>query len=85
MHLLEYICITYTVKPLASHICKSTTPYIDHFIWVPNNGPYNTIIMIFKFPKLTTSLNEPLKVGPMVGRIREVLERFYCVNRVGRF
>ena len=33
----------------------------------------NTIVMIFKFPKQTPSLNEPFKFLPMVGRFREAL------------
>ena len=29
--------------------------------------------MIFELPKPTTSLNGPFKIGPIVGRFREVL------------
>ena len=67
---LTYVC-AHTVKPL-----YPTTPtdrplsYIDRFISVSKN---RSPMQIFQLPKSTTSLNRPLKIGPMVYRFREVL------------
>ena len=47
-------------------------PYIDHFIWVPNDRLYNITITIPLLPKPTTSLNGPFQVDPIVGRFRYV-------------
>ena len=62
------------VKPLYPNTCiDQPLPYIDHFIWVPNGHPYNTIVIILYHHKLTTSLNRPFKVDLMLVPIREIL------------
>ena len=73
----EYICM-YIYIHIYIYIWTSLTnstdrppPYIDHFMWVPDDFPYNTNVTIFPLPKSTASLNEPFKVGPMVGRFTD--------------
>ena len=78
----------YTIKPLMSITSTNRPlPYIDRFVWALNDRSYNTIGIIFHLPQPITSLNGPFKVGPMVGRLREVLLHIYacCVNIYGLF
>ena len=56
------VCIymyIFSKTSLTDHLHTWPTPYIDYFIQVPNDHPYNTIVMVFKLPKLTTSLIGP--------------------------
>ena len=58
----------YSKTPLTDHLHRSTTPpQIDHSLYL---GPKRSFVMI---RKLTTSLHGPFKVGPIIGRFREVL------------
>ena len=55
----------YTVKP------PLLTTSTDPLHWSIYFGPKRSLIQVFQLRKPTTSLNRPLKVGPMVGRFRE--------------
>ena len=58
---------THTVKPLQSTLSTyRPLPYIDHFICVPNDHPY-------EYRCNDISPIGPFKGCPMVGRLREVL------------
>ena len=60
---------------LTDHLHRSTTPLYRSLYFGPKRSP----IQIFYLPKPTTSLNRPLKVGPTVGRFREVLLYLFIV------
>ena len=69
-----------------NHLPRSITPIYRSLYFGPTQ--------IFKLRKSDTSLNRPLKVGPMVGRFKEVFlysvtggdghMRLASVSRVGR-
>ena len=76
--LCKCLARTYTVYSKTSptdHLHKSTTPLYRSLYLGPKQSPiqyqYNAILTV-QLPKPTTSRNGPLKVGPMVGRFREV-------------
>ena len=66
VHIYVYI---YSKCSLTDHLRRSTTPLYRSFYLGPNRSP----IVTFQLSKWTTSLNGPLKIGPMVDRFREVL------------
>ena len=43
------------------HCTARPLPDIHHFIWVPTNGRYNTIVPIVELRKPTNSINGPFK------------------------
>ena len=66
------VSYTFTVKPLQPPMTTvKPLPYIHHFIWIPSNCPYNTIVTIFYLPKPTISIAEPIKVCPVIDGFRE--------------
>ena len=67
-HIYIYIYI-YSKTSLTDHLHRSSTP----LYWSLYFGPKRLPIQIFLLHELTTSLNGPPKVSPMVGRFREVL------------
>ena len=72
---IHYICVHSKTSQtsLTDHVHRWTTPlYRSLYL-----GPNRSILSIFKLPKPTTSLNGPLKVGPIVGQFREVLLCIY--------
>ena len=62
MYVFIYICL-YIYMCIYIHI-----PIDIHFMWIQNIPIYNTIVPIVQLSNSTTSLNGPLKIGPMVGR-----------------
>ena len=64
-----FISSIYSETSLNNHHHRSTTPLYRSLYF----GPRQSSMQIFYLPNPTISLNGPLKVGPMVGRFREVL------------